>query len=353
MPQPRSRSWAVRLLGLTYGIFCVIVLSSYTANLAAFLTVQQLGTTIDSPLSLLRNGGNFAVSSGGSTLSYFRSALDPVAAALAPRMRVYSSTDAAVNAVRSNQVVAFLTDAATLQYFAQSLPCDVTISGQPFGPNSLTFGLPKNSSLLTTLNRALLEVESNGVLDQLIRKWTTEIDQCAASAEVDTNRLDVRSLVGLFYMLLLAMALAMAIAGIERFFAAHPKLWQRLRRPFTPVAVAGQRLASRASNIIPEDMRRVPDHGFSKSALEISRSFRPRGRSLGGPAFAARAAAAANAVAAADAAACNGRNTSSSDVNSSFRATSSSSTPDNTVHNVGIVVRNDVEDIDAAATLAI
>jgi hypothetical protein len=57
--------------------------------------------------------------------------------------------------------------------------------------------------------------------------------------QVDTNRLDVRSLVGLFYMLLLAMALAMAIAGIERFLAAHSKLWQRLRRPFTPVAVAG------------------------------------------------------------------------------------------------------------------
>ena len=150
----------------------------------------------------------------------------------------------------------------------------------------------------------------------------------------------------------------------------------------------------------------MPDHGFSKSALEISRSFRPRGRrwtvtssvtmmplpragmwprlglaefvmgscmtvygtnacmllqmvmllcfcSLGGPAFAARAAAAANAVAAADAAACNGRNTSSSDVNSSFRATSDCTTPDDTVHNAGVVARNNVEDIDAAATLAI
>jgi ABC-type amino acid transport substrate-binding protein len=39
--------------------------------------------------------------------------------AITHRMRVYSSTDAAVDAVRSNQVVAFLTDAATLQYFAQ------------------------------------------------------------------------------------------------------------------------------------------------------------------------------------------------------------------------------------------
>lgn len=49
------------------------------------MQVKQLAPTIDSPLSLLRAGGNFAVSSGGSTLSYFQTALDPVAAALAPR----------------------------------------------------------------------------------------------------------------------------------------------------------------------------------------------------------------------------------------------------------------------------
>lgn len=39
MPQPRSRSWAVRIVALAYGVFCIIILSSYTANLAAFLTV--------------------------------------------------------------------------------------------------------------------------------------------------------------------------------------------------------------------------------------------------------------------------------------------------------------------------
>ena len=40
MPLPRSRSWAVRLLTLTYGLFAVIILASYTAALAAFLTVS-------------------------------------------------------------------------------------------------------------------------------------------------------------------------------------------------------------------------------------------------------------------------------------------------------------------------
>lgn len=56
MPQPRSRSWAVRLLGLSYGIFCVIVLSSYTANLAAFLTVP-LDLEITTPLLLFEYVG--------------------------------------------------------------------------------------------------------------------------------------------------------------------------------------------------------------------------------------------------------------------------------------------------------
>lgn len=161
---------------------------------------------------------------------------------LARRMRTYSSTQAAVADLRAGKVVAYLTDAATLQYFsqarpghaasahslrlqtprchavhgsasfktpirypsaatcwsrlgmpcpqlllssatttisvfvhclphqswtsvgksdnrcAQTLPCDVTSSGNPFGPNALSFGLPKNSTLLATLNTALLEV---------------------------------------------------------------------------------------------------------------------------------------------------------------------------------------------------
>lgn len=38
-------------------------------------------------------------------------------------MRVYQNSNSAVNAVRSGKVVAFLTDAATLQYFAQVYNC--------------------------------------------------------------------------------------------------------------------------------------------------------------------------------------------------------------------------------------
>ena len=193
---------------------------------------------------------------------------------------MYSSTDAAVNAVRSNQVVAFLTDAATLQYFAQvrsqanlehaclrskllrqcavldafaSALLDVAhhmlikagvlsavasvrrhyqraalwaqlpdvwaaqeldtvddaqqsaVGGEAgsrladctgawrrdLGPCYLhgrADGLLPGSVQWTTCLPTRVQVESNGVLDQLIRKWTTEIDQCAASAEVLSHK---------------------------------------------------------------------------------------------------------------------------------------------------------------------
>ncbi len=47
--------------------------------------VDQLTGTVDSPITLLRAGGRFAVNPGGSTQAYFQTALDPVANALASR----------------------------------------------------------------------------------------------------------------------------------------------------------------------------------------------------------------------------------------------------------------------------
>lgn len=47
--------------------------------------VKQLVGQISSPIDLLRTGGEFAVTTDGSTEDYFTQSLDPVAAALLPR----------------------------------------------------------------------------------------------------------------------------------------------------------------------------------------------------------------------------------------------------------------------------
>lgn len=75
------------------------------------------------------------------------------------RMRVYRTTQQAVAAVRAGTVLAFLTDYPTLQFYASALPCDVTVGGQPFGPNSISLGLPQGSVLMEPLNQAILKVQ--------------------------------------------------------------------------------------------------------------------------------------------------------------------------------------------------
>ena len=174
------------------------------------------------------------------------------------------------------------------------------------------------------------------------RKWTSDINQCSTGSQVGTNRLNVQSMVGLFYMLMLAAAAAIIFASAERILALYPGITRRLRRVTSagdwrstaldcllaspacgglkpsrtcllvrrslrsqPIgdslcdvnfdAHSGHHFASVVGN-----KRYVPDHDFSQSTLEISRSFRPRGCSLGGPGMRSAVAAAA-AVAAADA----------------------------------------------------
>ena len=73
-------------------------------------------------------------------------------------MQVYLTDQAAVAALRSGAVAAFLTDAPTLAYFGAQLPCDLVLVAPTFGPSSLTLGLPLNSSLLAPLDSALLQV---------------------------------------------------------------------------------------------------------------------------------------------------------------------------------------------------
>ena len=77
--------------------------------------MQHLTTSINSLTDLLRVNGTFAVSGTGSTYEYFMTALDPVAAALAPNMIVYDSDNAAVAAVQSGTITAFMSDYPTLQ----------------------------------------------------------------------------------------------------------------------------------------------------------------------------------------------------------------------------------------------
>ena len=68
---PRAAS--TRIVGGIWWFFILIILSSYTANLAAFLTVERMATPIESADDLAdQNGIRYGTLVGGSTMTFFR-----------------------------------------------------------------------------------------------------------------------------------------------------------------------------------------------------------------------------------------------------------------------------------------
>lgn len=68
-----SRSLSGRIVGGVWWFFTLIIISSYTANLAAFLTVERMVSPIESAEDLAKQTEiAYGTLDGGSTKEFFR-----------------------------------------------------------------------------------------------------------------------------------------------------------------------------------------------------------------------------------------------------------------------------------------
>lgn len=73
------RAFSTRIVGGIWWFFTLIIISSYTANLAAFLTVERMVSPIDGAedLAVNKDGIHYGVVSGGSTYQFFKVSSSP------------------------------------------------------------------------------------------------------------------------------------------------------------------------------------------------------------------------------------------------------------------------------------
>lgn len=75
-PLPRCRSLSGRIVGGVWWFFTLIIISSYTANLAAFLTVERMVSPIESAEDLAKQTDiAYGTLDSGSTKEFFRVSL--------------------------------------------------------------------------------------------------------------------------------------------------------------------------------------------------------------------------------------------------------------------------------------
>ncbi|KAM3831431.1 glutamate receptor 2 isoform 1-T1 [Vipera latastei] len=220
------RSLSGRIVGGVWWFFTLIIISSYTANLAAFLTVERMVSPIESAEDLSKQSEiAYGTLDSGSTKEFFRRSKIQVFDKMWTYMKsaepsVFVRTTAeGVNRVRKSKgKYAYLLESTMNEYIEQRKPCDTMKVGGNLDSKGYGIATPKGSSLRNAVNLAVLKLNEQGLLDKLKNKWWYDKGECGSGggdSKEKTSALSLSNVAGVFYILVGGLGLAMLVALIE------------------------------------------------------------------------------------------------------------------------------------------
>ncbi|XP_013922500.1 PREDICTED: glutamate receptor 2 isoform X4 [Thamnophis sirtalis] len=182
------RSLSGRIVGGVWWFFTLIIISSYTANLAAFLTVERMVSPIESAEDLSKQSEiAYGTLDSGSTKEFFRRSKIQVFDKMWTYMKsaepsVFVRTTAeGVNRVRKSKgKYAYLLESTMNEYIEQRKPCDTMKVGGNLDSKGYGIATPKGSSLRNAVNLAVLKLNEQGLLDKLKNKWWYDKGECGS-----------------------------------------------------------------------------------------------------------------------------------------------------------------------------
>ncbi|XP_046435825.1 glutamate receptor ionotropic, kainate 2 isoform X5 [Neodiprion pinetum] len=218
------KATSTRIVGGIWWFFTLIIISSYTANLAAFLTVERMITPIENAADLAEQTEiSYGTLEGGSTMTFFRDSKIGIYQKMwrfmeSKRPAVFVSTyEEGVKRVLEGDY-AFLMESTMLDYAVQR-DCNLTQIGGLLDSKGYGIATPKGSPWRDKISLAILELQEKGVIQILYDKWWKNTgDVCnrdEKSKESKANALGVENIGGVFVVLLCGLALAILVAILE------------------------------------------------------------------------------------------------------------------------------------------
>ncbi|KQS21444.1 uncharacterized protein Dere_GG16408, isoform B [Drosophila erecta] len=218
------RATSTRIVGGCWFFFCLIIISSYTANLAAFLTVERMISPIESASDLAEQTEiSYGTLEGGSTMTFFRDSKIGIYQKMWRYMENRKTTvfvktyDDGIKRVMEGSY-AFLMESTMLDYAVQR-DCNLTQIGGLLDSKGYGIATPKGSPWRDKISLAILELQEKGIIQILYDKWWKNTgDVCNRddkSKESKANALGVENIGGVFVVLLCGLALAVVVAIFE------------------------------------------------------------------------------------------------------------------------------------------
>ncbi|KAK4305191.1 hypothetical protein Pmani_022910 [Petrolisthes manimaculis] len=225
------RACSTRIMAGIWWLFTLLMVSSYTANLVSFLTLDHM-----QPQLLIEGAEDLAhqtkirygTVTQGLTRNFFQSSQ------LATHQRMFSfmesvrpsvyvrSTSEGVQRVRKERGrYAFFMESLSIEYITQR-NCDLMQIGGLLDSKSYGIALPPGSPFLRPLNDALLKIQEEGKLQMLKNKWWQE-KRGGGRCHQDTDyrgqplasQLTLDRIGGVFLLLLAGVGVALVVAVCE------------------------------------------------------------------------------------------------------------------------------------------
>lgn len=219
---------STRMVAGMWWFFTLIMISSYTANLAAFLTVERMDSPIESAEDLAKQTKiKYGALRGGSTASFFRDSN------FSTYQRMWSFMDSAKSTVftssnkegvdrviKGKGSYAFLMESTSIEYVIET-NCELTQVGGLLDSKGYGIAMPPNSPYRTAISGAILKLQEEGKLHILKTRWWKEKrdggscrDETSKSSSA-ANELGLANVGGVFVVLMGGMGVACVIAVCE------------------------------------------------------------------------------------------------------------------------------------------
>ncbi|XP_052000753.1 glutamate receptor ionotropic, kainate 5-like isoform X1 [Xyrauchen texanus] len=213
------RALSTRCVSGVWWAFTLIIISSYTANLAAFLTVQRMEAPIESPDDLAdQTNIQYGTIHGGSTMTFFMNSRYQTYQRMwnymyskQPSVFVKSTEEGIARVLNSKY--AFLLE-STMNEYHRSLNCNLTQIGGLLDTKGYGIGMPLGSPFRDEISLSVLQLQENNRLEILKRRWW-EGGQCPKEEDHRAKGLGMENIGGIFVVLICGLIIAVFVAVME------------------------------------------------------------------------------------------------------------------------------------------
>ena len=222
-PDNTPKSPSGRLLGASFWFFVLLMISTYTANLAAFFTNKKPKSTITNLEDLAKQDEiKYGVYKGGQIHTFLKqNSNDTVYKKMVAHMTRFNTfaASASVGVEKSRKGgFAYITEDPILEYYNSRSPCNTMLVKHLLEAKSYGFALPKNSELTTNLSVNILKLREQGFMEERYTYWWKTQSQCSTTEKpvgLDSMKIQFNSMAGVFIVLVSGVIISLILVVVE------------------------------------------------------------------------------------------------------------------------------------------